>query len=206
MIPKIPRFILILILAGCVSCASHRQVTEQTNVSISESMAMSEDSVSKRIVYTDTTKTAHGKVIITEIEFDTTPDPPDVESETPRADNSRASPAPVVKVNPDGEISVSGGKVKNVRQTVIEDETEQKGVAVDESVNESHNERQEAKDTLSQMERKEDETPAKSETRSTAKWPWWVLAVIALAALLYLKRIPVLNFIRKILGALRRIL
>lgn len=205
MSPKIIRIILILVLSACVSCASHRNLTEQTTVAKSESMAVSEDSVAKRVTHTDTTRTTHGKVIITEIEFDTTNPVDDGQTEKTPRDNARASPGPVVNINPDGGVSVSGGNVKNIRQTVIEEDTEQKGVADNESLTESHADTNSVKEELSQMERKEEETPRKPEKQSRQKWPW-VLGGIALVALLYLKRIPVLNFIRKILGALRRIL
>lgn len=202
------RFFLFLILAvALASCATSRKVHEATTTTTIESSSVQESEKHETVTVIDTTRTEHGKVIITEIVFDTTPAPVD--------DNgARASPgsvqedAPVVK-NPSGNnaavldlanIGTISGNVKSIRQTILEADIEQKGVVNENAVQE--NSKSNANATFAEESTDKSSAPAPDPYR----WRYiFYLAIVALVALLYLKRAPIINWIKRILSGLRRI-
>lgn len=187
-----------------ISCASTRKsvqmsCTSQTNTESAEKQT----SKAEKVV--DTTKTESGKVTITEIEFYP---PSDCQH-----DKNAASEAPPKKPKADkpkgnnvGEINlpnignIKDAAIKSIKQTTIESEKEQKGESKES--NESDNSKNQATLSNTSQSGTEESTPAPDPYRW--RYIFYILLIVAIG-LLYMKRVPILNWIKTILSGIRKI-
>lgn len=188
-----------------ISCASTRKsvqmsCTSQTNTESAEKQT----SKAEKVV--DTTKTESGKVTITEIEFyppsdckhgkDTTSEP---SSNKPKANKPKGSN--VGEINLSNVGNIKDAAIKSIKQTTIESEKEQKGKS-NES-NESDNSKSEATLSNTNQSITEESMP----TPDPYRWRYiFYIVLLVSIGLLYLKRVPILNWIKTILSGVRKIL
>lgn len=198
-------FIVALMFA---SCASTRKIQETTNAVSVDSVSIKETAKHESEKVVDTTRTEHGKVVITEIIFDTTPDP------SPATDkpDARASPGTVAsdkptpaRTTPPASVNIPGfgqvsGNIKSIRQTVIESDNETKG----ESKESKKQEESKCNANVSVAEENNHRVEEPAPDPKRWRYIFYIVAVGAVA-LLYLKRVPILNWIKRILSGLRRI-
>lgn len=176
-------FILLCIVAiGCISTKKATKTTEQLS---SERIESKYTSVYQ---FADTSKIESNKITITEIEFF----PPSVQrdKDTRDKDTIQQSSVNIVGLN----IGIKDAAIKSIKQTTIEAKSEHKAV-----VEESSKESEEKKEIIEQF----------AETKSTPvsvshRWRYifYILVLISIG-LMYLKRVPVLNWIKKILSGIR---
>lgn len=195
--------LLIIVFAlMLVSCATSKKVHETVNTSIVETETVQEAAKheSERVV--DTTRTEHGKVVITEIIFDTnTPEAstPDTRA-SPDADSSnqdKRPPAASVELPGIGKIS---GNIKSIRQTILENEVEQKGESKESEKQE------ESKCNASVLVAEESHDVISQPAPDPKRWRYiFYILAIGVVILLYLKRTPILEWLRRILSGLRHI-
>jgi septal ring-binding cell division protein DamX len=187
-----------IILLACItllfSCGTAKKKSLQ-QTSSSETFAVNTDTQSaKTEKFVDTTKTENGKITITEIEFY----PP------VSRNNDTANRTPIMNV---GGVDIANvGNIKNaaiksIKQTAIESAVEQRGESKES--NESEESKQEAVVSYSTQKTDEIIVPAPDPYR----WRY-IFGIILLLAigLLYLKRTPVLNWIKTILSGIRKII
>lgn len=194
---------LVWVLALLVSCGTARKVQKTQQEVRIDSTATTKETNVKTDKFVDTTRTQHGKVTITEIEF--YPPTPGVDT-TGAADSSKPEKAlrPLrnnpanVKLQDVGNIK---GAVKSIKQTVIESDVEEKGESKESSEN---------KETESAANVGRNETNVQQSQEPTPdpyRWRYiFYISLIAVAVLLYLKRTPIINWIKKILAGIRKIL
>lgn len=187
-----------------ISCASTRKsvqmsCTSQTNTESAEKQT----SKAEKVV--DTTKTESGKVTITEIEFYPPSDchhDKDTASEAPKKKPKADKP----KGNNVGEINlpnvgnIKDAAIKSIKQTTIESEKEQKGESKES--NESDNSKSQATLSNTSQSGTEESTPAPDPYRW--RYIFYILLIVAIG-LLYMKRVPILNWIKTILSGIRKI-
>lgn len=188
------RFFLLIICAMCaLSCGSSRKYVE-TSTDRADSTELKESIVEKSVVSVDTTMTAQGTVTVTEVEFF----PPDAE------DSLKNGGECSIDISSDAAaVKSSGQRVKRIRQTVINNTIEKKGLA--ERSESSALVTAESSVSVSSEAVREEETPVPVPN------PWRRVclvgfAVVVVLAVLYLKRIPILGWIRKILSCLKKII
>ena len=188
------RFVLLMMICAmcALSCGSSRKYVE-TSTNKADSTELTESIVEKSAVTVDTTVTAQGTVTVTEVEFF----PPDA------GDSLNHGGECSIDISADAAaVKSSGQRVKRIRQTVINNTVEKKGLT--ERSDSSALVTAESSVSVSSEAVREEETPVPVPN------PWRRVCLIGFAAvsvvvLLYLKRIPVLGWIRKILSALRKI-
>ncbi len=170
-------FVLALILSACAS--SKKASTLEKTESTDDSVVVSENLVENTFFNIDTSKVKEWGFTITEIEYF----PPDSGA---TAFNSKP---------PSG----ATGSIRKWKQAKFASKVEQKGKT--EQAEFSDSEKQ------SMQNRRNDTTINKEQTRTSVRVNWFVVsAIFAAILLLYLKRVPILNAIRKILSSIRRIL
>lgn len=186
-----------------ISCASTRKsvqmsCTSQTNTESAEKQT----SKTEKVV--DTTKTESGKVTITEIEFyppydcqhkDTASKAP---KKNPKADKPKGNN--VGEINLPNVGNIKDAAIKSIKQTTIESEKEQKGESKES--NESDNSKSEATLSNTSQSGTEESTPAPDPYRW--RYIFYILLIVAIG-LLYIKRVPILNWIKTILSGIRKI-
>ena len=157
----------------------------------------------------DTTRTEHGKVTITEIEFFP---PTEIEQPQPEPDKSKDSDNKVAdepkKTQPTTTASVDlanvgkvQGAVKSIKQTVIESDVEEKGKSEESSESEESESAATVTKTTESTDKNQEPTP------DPYRWRYiFFIALLGVALLLYLKRTPIVNWIRKILSGILKIL
>lgn len=189
------RFIaMVAVIALLVSCGTTRKVQESKQTSYADSMAVQEVEKKELSKFIDTTRSEHGKITITEIEFehpiplDTPRRKPDVSPDAP--------PTTKAKVDNVGEFS----GVKSIKQTVIESSVEEKGES-------NENEKQEQCKSEANAIREDSNIQIKeSPAPDPYRWRYaFYISLLFVAVLLYLNRVPILNWIKKILAGIRRI-
>lgn len=196
---------LILVLA-LTSCATTRKLEQSAVEERVENATAQEESVEKTVTIVDTTRTEHGKVTITEIVFDTTTPAPVVDSEkesspgnpgNPTTENKPTPPAASVSLPGIGDIK---GNIKSIKQTVIESDVEQKGESKDSK------EQKETKCNASAIQENAQSNTKSEPMPDPQRWRYifYILAV-GVVMLLYLKRVPILDWLKRILSGLRRI-
>lgn len=203
------RFFLFLILAvALASCATSRKVQESTSATVVETSSVQESEKHETVTTIDTTRTEHGKVIITEIVFETTgagvgttdarASPADGEEEAPvETINPSGNPAVVLDLVNIGKIS---GNVKSIRQTILEADIEQKGVV------EQDTKQEQSKSNANAVFAEETTDKSSAPAPDPYRWRYiFYIACVAVVALLYIKRAPIINRIKRILAGLRRI-
>jgi hypothetical protein len=138
----------------------------------------------------DTTKTEKGKITITEIEF-----------YPPNSDTVNHAPATNVGgVEIPNIGNIKDAAIKSIKQTTIESDVEQKGQS-----NESGETKGNQKQTIlvsNEQSSQECIEPVPDPYRW--RYIFYILVLLGIA-MLYLKRVPFLNWIKKILSGIRRI-
>jgi hypothetical protein len=177
-----------------LSCASTRK-SVQTN-STDELFIQSNESQSVKVnKVIDTTKTENVKITITEIEFY----PPTVTDE--RLNNESTKPSNNVScISLLNIVNIDNAAIKSIKQTTIEADTEEKGESRESESNES--EKSEAAISNSEKNTNSEVEPASDPYR----WRYiFYILMIALIVLLYLKRVPILNWMKTSLSNVWRI-
>lgn len=190
-------FILALLMA---SCATHRK-NQETTTHIETLSTVKEESKNETEKVVDTTKTERGKIVITEIFFDTTP--------TDSGEDARASPdnnrVEAKKPNHPARVTLTGvgevnGNIKAIRQTIIEAEREAKAQISESGKQMDSKSNANAMDAVTTSKTEVQPMPVKS------LWRFFPYVLgFAAVVLLYLKRMPIVNWIKIILSGLRRI-
>jgi hypothetical protein len=192
---------LIVILLLIVSCGTTRKTLESTQSIVTDSAATTQEIKNATNKTVDTTRTEHGKITITEIEFfPVIPDAPPIADDARVVDTAKSIPArPSANVDLQ-DIGKINGAVKSIKQTVIESEFEAKG---------------ESKEASDQEQSKSNANVSRQETESQKlqepapdpyRWRYvFYIGLLVVAILLYLKRVPIINWVKKILSGLRKI-
>ena len=175
---------LVVVFELFVSCGTTRKLQQSTQESRIDSTATHEVGKAETERVVDTTMIEQGKITITEIEFF-----------NPVPNDTTASPAKAVLSNVGGFTGV-----KSIKQTVIESQVEKKGESRD-------TEKQEQSKSNANVLREESDIQ-KKEAPAPDPYRWryvFYISSLFVAVMLYLKRVPILNFIKKILAGVRRI-
>lgn len=184
---------LLLLLVTCLlfSCASTRK-SVQTSCTTDTSIDKVDSQTMKTEKAIDTTKTEDGKITITEIEFFPT-------------NNENKSDTTKSAFNVDGLNIANIGSIKNaaiksIKQTTIEKKSEQKGKS-----NES-SESEKIQSTVVAIKSNQTSQIQTSPAPDPYRWRYifYILVLLGIA-MLHLKRVPFLNWIKKILSGIRRI-
>ena len=203
---KIITFIALLVmLASCGATKKAIKTTETQLDSLTVAKVVSEQT--EKVV--DTTRTEHGKVTITEIEFFP---PTKIEQPQPEPGKSKDSDNKVAdepkKTQPTTTASVDlanvgkvQGAVKSIKQTVIESDVEEKGKSEESSESNETESAATVTKTTESTDKNQEPTP------DPYRWRYiFFIALLGVALLLYLKRTPIVNWIRKILSGILKIL
>lgn len=203
---KIITFIALLVmLASCGATKKAIKTTETQLDSLTVAKAVSEQT--EKMV--DTTRTEHGKVTITEIEFfpPTEIEQPHPEPDKPKDSDNKVADEPK-KTQPTTTASVDlanvgkvQGAVKSIKQTVIESDVEEKGKSEESSESNETESAATVTKTTESTDKNQEPTP------DPYRWRYiFFIALLGVALLLYLKRTPIVNWIRKILSGILKIL
>lgn len=200
-------FLFIALALMLASCASTRKIQETTTSVSVDSTSVKETARHETEKVVDTTRTEHGKVVIMEIIFDTTPAPspatdkPDARAspDTSASDKPATTQTPAATVNIPGFGQVSGN-IKSIRQTVLESDNETKGESKESGKQE------ESKCNANVSVAEENNHRVEEPAPDPKRWRYYFyLAAVGVVVLLYLKRVPIINWIKRILSGLRRI-
>ena len=175
----------LILLIALVSCRATRNMESQSDKSNVDSVAASSARIEREQRAIDTTRTETGKVTITEITFFA----PDTATDTP--------PMADVRLPTFGNVK---GAIKGIKQTIIEKGVEQSGKSNESKESEETQENAELSKQQNHIQKQE------ATKTSSFNWRWACIAVIALALVLYWKKMPIVNWIKKILSAFRKIL
>ena len=196
---------LVLGLVLLASCSATRKATKAKESQL-DSTAVVKEVTEQTEKVVDTTQTEHGKVTITEIEFypPTTIEQPQGElakdSGKKVADEPQPTPKPTASVDLDN-IGKVQGVVKSIKQTVIETDVEQKGESKESS------ESKESENAATVLKNETNTEKQQEPTPDPYRWRYiFYIALIGVAALLYLKRVPIINWIKKILSGILKTL
>ena len=203
-------FVLIVLLASCGATRKTTKINTAQLDSLQVEKTVSEQT--QKVV--DTTRTEHGKITITEIEFfpptvvDT--DPPKLEDfaqtfkdfEDDIHKNMDTTPIKATNANVDvhnfGNVK---GSVKSIKQTVIESDVEEKGKSEESSESNESESAATVTKTTESTDKNQEPTP------DPYRWRYiFGIALVGVALLLYLKRTPIVDWIRKILSGILKIL
>lgn len=201
---------LVLGLVLLASCSATRKATKAKESQL-DSTAVVKEVTEQTEKVVDTTRTEHGKVTITEIEFypPTTIEQPQGElakdsgkkvADEPKLTEPQPTPKPTASVDLDN-IGKVQGVVKSIKQTVIETDVEQKGESKESS------ESKESENAVTVLKNETNTEKQQEPTPDPYRWRYiFYIALIGVAALLYLKRVPIINWIKKILSGILKIL
>lgn len=201
---------LVLGLVLLASCSATRKATKAKESQL-DSTAVVKEVTEQTEKVVDTTRTEHGKVTITEIEFypPTTIEQPQGElakesckkvADEPKPTEPQPTPKPTASVDWDN-IGKVQGVVKSIKQTVIETDVEQKGESKESS------ESKESENAVTVLKNETNTEKQQEPTPDPYRWRYiFYIALIGVAALLYLKRVPIINWIKKILSGILKIL
>lgn len=205
---KVLAFVLGLVLLA--SCSATRKATKAKESQL-DSTAVAKEVTEQTEKVVDTTRTEHGKVTITEIEFypPTTIEQPQGElakdsgkkvANEPKPNEPQPTPKPTASVDLDN-IGKVQGVVKSIKQTVIETDVEQKGESKESS------ESKESENAATVLKNETNTEKQHEPTPDPYRWRYiFYIALIGVAVLLYLKRVPIINWIKKILSGILKIL
>lgn len=201
---------LVLGLVLLASCSATRKATKAKESQL-DSTAVVKEVTEQTEKVVDTTRTEHGKVTITEIEFypPTTIEQPQGElakdsskkvADEPKPTEPQPTPKPTASVDLDN-IGKVQGVVKSIKQTVIETDVEQKGESKESS------ESKESENAATVLKNETNTEKQQEPTPDPYRWRYiFYIALIGMAVLLYLKRVPIINWIKKILSGILKIL
>ena len=191
-------FMVVLVILMMSGCGVSRRVVKQEHSESRDSTHVEAVKTDSKETIIDTTKTESGKVTITEITFF-----PDAGNHQDTAGIAPAvhGDAPMELDLPGGGKVKGGGSIQSIRQTVIETMTEEKGESREtEKSEESENHTSVAAVVTESSQEKVAEAPKPNRL----KYIFYILA-LAVGVLVYLKRVPILNYIRKVLSGVRKI-
>lgn len=186
---------IVAVFALLVSCGTTRKVQESRQTSYADSMAVQEVEKKELSKFIDTTRSEHGKITITEIMFE---HPVPLDSAMQKPGVCPKANKPTAKATLENVGKFTG--VKSIKQTVIESNVEEKGES-------RENEKQEQCKSEANAIREDSDIQIK-EVPAPDPYRWryaFYISLLFVAVLLYLKRAPILNWIKKILAGLRRI-
>ena len=201
------RIIFIALLAFLASCGATKRAIKTTETHIdSLTFAKVVSEQTKRMV--DTTRTEHGKVTITEIEFfqPTEIEQPQQEHNKPKDSDSKDAnklkktqpPTTSVRLANVGKVK---GAVKSIKQTVIESDIEEKGESKESSESNETESAATVTKTTESTDKNQEPTP------DHYRWRYiFFTALLGVTLLLYLKRTPIVNWIRNIISVFLKIL
>jgi hypothetical protein len=193
----------LVLLASCGTARKVQQTKQEVRI---DSTAIAKEANAKTDKFVDTTRTQQGKITITEIDFyppmpDNINDVVSVDSGKRDDTSSRATPQSYPANADLHNVGNIKGAVKSIKQTVIESNVEEKG---------ENKESSESKETESAANVGRNETNVQQSQEPTPdpyRWRYiFYISLIAVAVLLYLKRTPIINWIKKILAGIRKIL
>ena len=202
------RIIFIALLAFLASCGATKKSIKTTETHIdSLTFAKVVSEQTKKMV--DTTRTEHGKVTITEIEFflPTEIEQPQQEHNKPKDSDSnilnklkKTRPTTTASVDLSNVGKVQGA-VKSIKQTVIESDVEEKGKSEESSESNENESAATVTKTTESTDKNQEPTP------DPYRWRYiFFIALLGVALLLYLKRTPIVNWIRNIISVFLKIL
>ena len=210
---KVITFIALLFII--VSCGTTKKVAS-SHITFADSTVINTSTAQRVEKIIDTTRIDNKKVTITEIEFfpPTADDKPDIKADTtdkgidaPKAGtpaNPESKPKSKPATNADVDVLNFGnikGSVKSIKQTVIESKVEEKG----ESEESSDKHESESSANVAKVEESSDKQ--QEPTPDPYRWRYiFYIALLCIAVLLYLKRTPFVNWIKKILQGIVKIL
>ena len=189
---------LALLITLLTSCGATKKATKAKEVQL-DSVAVAKVMRERTEKVVDTTRTEHGKVTITEIEFyPPTATEPQGKLANHKDSSAKASSATKPMANIElNEIGKMQGVVKSIRLTVIQSDVQEKG----ESKESSESDNSENSATLSRQETNMDKQ--QEPTPDPYRWRYiFYTALVFVAVLLYLKRTPIVNWIKKILAGI----
>ena len=196
---------LLVVLASCGATKKSIKTTETHIDSLTFAKVVSEQT--KKMV--DTTRTEHGKVTITEIEFflPTEIEQPQQEHNKPKDSDSnilnklkKTRPTTTASVDLSNVGKVQGA-VKSIKQTVIESDVEEKGKSEESSESNENESAATVTKTTESTDKNQEPTP------DPYRWRYiFFIALLGVALLLYLKRTPIVNWIRNIISVFLKIL
>ena len=202
------RIIFIALLAFLASCGATKKAIKTTETHIdSLTFAKVVSEQTKKIV--DTTRTEHGKVTITEIEFfqPTEIEQPQQEHNKPKySDRNIANELKKTQPITTASVDLSNvGKVqcavKSIKQTVIESDVEEKGKSEESSESNENESAATVTKATESTDKNQEPTP------DPYRWRYiFFIALLGVALLLYLKRTPIVNWIRNIISVFLKIL
>lgn len=173
-------------MAACATTKKSTQIKETANVSAQKSE--SETTNAEKLI--DTTKTDKGKITITEIEFY-----PPMASDTQPSDKASPPGTNVSGLTLPNVGNIGNAAIKSIKQTTIETDSEKKGESRESSS--TTNVKNEAVAANTEKAAKVEVMPAPDPMR----WRYiFYILLLAAIAFLYLKRVPVLNWIKTILS------
>ena len=195
---------LLVVLASCGATKKSIKTAETHIDSLTFTKVVSEQT--KRMV--DTTRTEHGKVTITEIEFfqPTEIEQPQQEHNKPKDSDSKAANKLKKTQPPTTSIDLANvgkvhGAVKSIKQTLIESDVEEKGKSKESSESNENESASTVIKTAESTDKNQEPTP------DPYRWRYiFFIALLGVALLLYLKRPSIANWIRKILSTILKIL
>ena len=177
--------VLFLLLALLLSaCASTKKSLEASTIKV-DSLGHQVAREVKVERLTDTTKTTSGRLVITEIEF-FTPDSScgSIESLSINAGNVNVS-------------SIRGKPIRSIRQQTFESLTEKKGE------DKESREDKEQKQSASLQKEKVKQTKQVAPAPDPYRWRYiFYMSLVLLTGILYFKRMPIINWIKKMLCGL----
>ena len=188
----------IIFLIALVSCQATRNMESTSDKRNVDSVAASAARIEREQRAIDTTRTETGKVTITEIEFFP---PTEIEQPQPEPDKPKKTQPPTTASVDLSNVGKVQGAVKSIKQTVIESDVEEKG----ESKESSESNETESAATVT----KATESTDKQQEQPPDPYRWryiFFIALLSVSVLLYLKRTPIVNWIRKILSGILKIL
>lgn len=175
----------LILLIALVSCRATRNMDSQSDKSNVDSVAASSARIERVQRAIDTTLTETGKVTITEIIFLS-------------PDTAMATQPPLADVRLPTFGCVKGA-INGIKQTIIEKSVVQSG---------NSNESKESEETKenAELSKRQNYIRNQEATKPSSNWSLACIAVIAIALVLYWKKMPILDWIRKILAGIRKIL
>lgn len=195
------------VLASCGTARKIQRAEQKAQIDSATTTKETERSIDK---YIDTTRSQHGKVTITEIEFYRIPDakdiPPVKDRDKNRSSESFRRADSLFDATHEANVELQNvgnikGAVKSIRQTVIESDVEQKGESKETGESKESESSANVARNEAGIQEKQEPTP------DPYRWRYiFYISLVGVAVLLYLKRTPIMNWIKKILAGIRKVL
>ena len=201
---------LVLAFALLASCGTARKIQRTEHKAQIDSATTTKETERSIDKYIDTTRSQHGKVTITEIEFYRIPDakdiPPVKDRDKNRFSESFRRADSLFDATHEANVELQNvgnikGAVKSIRQTVIESDVEQKGESKETGESKESESSANVARNEAGIQEKQEPTP------DPYRWRYiFYISLVGVAVLLYLKRTPIMNWIKKIRAGIRKVL